>query len=160
MLKPILKMRLKKPSCLGLCPKPRLGGTVKAGAFATSPALEKPTQTVTSNHNSVTYVLSLKCYPCSEPTSLSPFTFHQSLLTAALAAQRSVNANHPGVMLTMQNLVGSRSQRCSKPPGSASKRKRTNNNLILTNWTKCDILSSMRATVDTLSEEAALLDDE
>ena len=63
-------------------------------------------------------------------------------------------------MLTMQNLVGSRSQRCSKPPGSASKRKRTNNNLILTNWTKCDILSNMRAAVDTLSEEAALLDDE
>jgi hypothetical protein len=38
--------------------------------------------------------------------------------------------------------------------------KRTNNNRVLTNWTKCDILSNLRATVDTLSEEAALLDDE
>jgi hypothetical protein len=77
-----------------------------------------------------------------------------------MLGSRSVNANHRGVVLTMQNLVGSRSQRCSKPPGSASKRKRTNNILILTNWTKCDILSNMRATVDTLSKEAALLDDE
>ena len=37
---------------------------------------------VTSNTKSVTYVLSLKCYPCLEPTHQSPFTNHQSPLTS------------------------------------------------------------------------------
>src|SRR6516225_210015 len=62
MLKPLLKMRLKKPFYLGLCPKPRFGGTVKAGALTTPPELEKPTQTCNLKQQ--------KCYRCSEPKVL------------------------------------------------------------------------------------------
>src|ERR1700756_78832 len=40
---------------------------------------------VNSKHKSVTYVLSLKCYPCLEPASLSPFTFHLSPFTFHLS---------------------------------------------------------------------------
>src|SRR6201993_979288 len=65
MLKPILKMPLKKPIYLGLCPKPRFGGNSKGTAFATPTALEKPTQTCNLKQ--------LKCYLCSEPEVLPMF---------------------------------------------------------------------------------------
>jgi hypothetical protein len=40
---------------------------------------------VTSNNKSVTYVLSLKCYPFSEPSPSPPITNHQSPITFHLS---------------------------------------------------------------------------
>src|ERR1700756_3890890 len=65
LLKPILKMPLKSRFTWGSAPNPGSGGTVKATAFATPTALEKPTQTCNLKQ--------LKCYLCSEPEVLPMF---------------------------------------------------------------------------------------
>jgi hypothetical protein len=69
--------------CHGYCQVPatisrrRLLAELERGIqrpFDSSKTMSRPPKPVTSNNKSVTYVLSLKCYPCSEPSL--PITSH------------------------------------------------------------------------------------
>ena len=129
MEKAILKVRLKKPIDLGLCPKPRFGGTVEAGALATRPSkranrtnrpqystehwADQP-KLVTSNSKSVTYVLNLKCYLCPDHTPISAIGYWLLAIRASAEAIRPVGTVDHEVILPKSHSKG-RADRFSRP---------------------------------------------